>query len=86
MSWKMAVLAWRRVYQGCRQISSALIVLKMERGNATGKSEPATLDGGVIAATALAAHRRFQAVFAQNLLDIVRTVLAATVAAEDAAP
>ena len=86
MYWKMAVSAWRRVSQRRRQISSALIVLKMERVNATGPSEPATLDGGVIVAIALAAHRRFQAVFAQNLLVVVRTVLAATVAVEDAAP
>ena len=71
MYWKMAVSAWRRVSQGHRQISSALIVLKMERVNATGPSEPATLDGGVIAAIALAAHRRFQAVFAQDLLIVV---------------
>jgi hypothetical protein len=48
MYWKMAVSVWRRVSQGRRQISSALIVLKMERVNATGPSEPATLDGGVI--------------------------------------
>ena len=86
MYWKMAVSAWPRVSQGHRQISSALIVLKIERVNATGPSEPATLDCGVIGAIALAAHRRFQAVFAQNLLVVVRTVLAATVAVEDAAP
>jgi hypothetical protein len=86
MYWKMAAWAWRRVSQGRRQISAVLIVLKMERVNATGPSEPATRDGGVIVAIALAAHRRFQAVFAPNLLIIVRTVLAATVAVEDAAP
>jgi hypothetical protein len=34
MYWNMAVSAWRRVPQGRRQISSALIVLKMERVNA----------------------------------------------------
>ena len=82
----MAVSAWRRVSQGRRQISSALIVLKMKRVNATGPSKPTTLDGGAIVAIALAAHRRFLAVFAQNLLVVVRTVLAARVAVEDATP
>ena len=44
------------------------------------------LDSGVVMAIALAAHRRLQAVFAQGLLVAVRTVLAATVAMENAAP
>ena len=44
------------------------------------------LDSGVVMAIALAALRRLQAVFAQGLLVAVRTVLAATVAMENAAP
>ena len=42
------------------------------------------LDNGVITALALAALRRPQAVVAQNFLVVVRTILAATVAMEDA--
>ena len=42
------------------------------------------LDNGVITALALVALRRPQAVVAQNFLVVVRTILAATVAMEDA--
>ena len=52
----MAVSALRRVSHVRRQISSALIVLKMERVNATGPREPATVDSSVIVAVTLAAH------------------------------
>ncbi len=44
------------------------------------------LDSSVIVAIALAAHRRVEAMLAQNLLIVVRTVLAAAIAVEDAAP
>ena len=43
------------------------------------------LDGGVVIAIALAAHRYLEAVFAQDLLGVVGAVLAAAVAVEDAA-
>ena len=43
------------------------------------------LDGGVVIAIALAAHRYLEAVFAQDLLVVVGAVLAAAVAVEDAA-
>ena len=45
-----------------------------------------TQNGGVIVAISLAAHGRAEAMFAQDLLVIVRTVLVASVAVEDAAP
>ena len=44
------------------------------------------LDGGVIVAIALAAHRHFEAMLAQDFLIVVRTVLTAAVAVEDAVP
>ena len=44
------------------------------------------LDGSVIVAIALAAHRRLHVMVAQDLLIVVRTVLAAAVAVENAAP
>ena len=44
------------------------------------------LDNGVIIVLALAALRRPQAVVAENFLVVVRTILAATVAMNDAAP
>ena len=44
------------------------------------------LDGGVIVAIALAAHRHLEPMLAQNLLIVVRTVLASAIAVEDAAP
>ena len=43
-------------------------------------------DGGIVIAVALAAHRGQQPMLAQDLLIVMRTVLAATVAMEDAAP
>ena len=42
------------------------------------------LDGGIVVAVALAAHRRLQAMLAKDLLVVVRTILAAAVAVEDA--
>ena len=43
------------------------------------------LDGGVIVTIALAAHRYLEAMLTQDLLIIVRTILAATVGMMDAA-
>ena len=43
------------------------------------------LDCGVVIAVALAAHRHLEPMLAQDLLVVVRTVLAAAVAVEDAA-
>lgn len=42
------------------------------------------LDGGIVITIALAAHRYLEAVLAQNLLVIVRTILAAAVCVVDA--
>ena len=44
------------------------------------------LNGGVIVAIALAAHRHLEPMLAQDLLIVMRTILAAAIAVEDAAP
>jgi len=44
------------------------------------------LNRGVIVAIALAAHRHLEPMLAQELLIVVRTVMAAAIAVEDAAP
>ena len=44
------------------------------------------LNGGVIVAIALATHRHLEPMLAQDLLIVMRTILAAAIAVEDAAP
>lgn len=57
----------------------------MERVNATGSREPATFDGGVVIAVALAAHRNLEAILAQELLVIVAAILRAAIGVVNAA-
>lgn len=59
--------------------------LKMERMSAIGPSESATLDGRIVITITFAAHGDLEAMLTQGLLVVMRTVLAAPVAMEDAA-
>ena len=85
MYWKMSVSVFRRVCQVCCQISSALMVLKMVSTAAVAIDLEPMAHNGSILAILLAAHRYLEAVFTQDLLVVVRTLLAAAIAVEDAA-
>jgi hypothetical protein len=60
---KMAISACRLVSQDCRQISSALMVLKK-------------VSTAAVVTITLAAHGHLEAMLAQDLLIIMRTILA----------
>ena len=85
MYWKMAVSVFRWVCQVCRQISAALMVLKKVSTAALAIDLEPMAHNGAIIAIPLAAHRYLEAVFTQDLLVVVRTLLAAAIAVEDAA-
>lgn len=78
---KRAISTARRVCQSRRQTSSAFSDLKMKHVNAIGPRKHATLDGRMIIAIALAAHRHPEPMSAQDLLVVMRTVLRAAVGA-----
>ena len=87
MYWKMAVSACRRVSQVRRQINSALIVLKKVSMASMARSEqvPLPLIRCPAADVYIRERGHLKAVFVQDLLVIVRTVLAAPVAVQDTA-
>jgi hypothetical protein len=69
----MATSALCRVSQGCRHISSALMVLKN------------LSTAALLIVIALAAHGHFEVMLAQDFLVIMRTVLRAAILVMDAA-
>jgi hypothetical protein len=73
---------WRDC-QATGQIRSDLMVLKMERVNATGPSEPATFHHRVVVAVPAPAHRDQDAAFSEQRLIVDRAVLRSAVGMMD---